>query len=192
MILPWLMEIFLRSVQLFTIAFFRWKKLRLKGIHFINPGLLKHFKIDLKRTNVLDTYILKLSFFTSAAKISSISHKKVAKRLYDGIRLKKLNLILKWLGGCSMIFWIRNLRNRIYKLYLNLVTRRCLIQHKLPNRFEDILPILCKSYRSFLSGNFLNSLIFEEISEQEVINLCSSLRSGTATGFDNVTMSLIK
>ena len=38
----------------------------------------------------------------------------------------------------------------------------------------------------------MNSLFFEEISEQEVINLCSSLPSGTATGFDNVTMSLIK
>ena len=54
------------------------------------------------------------------------------------------------------------------------------------------LPVSQKSYRSFLSGNFLNSLFFEEISEQEVINLCSSLGSGTATRFDNVTMSLIK
>ena len=54
------------------------------------------------------------------------------------------------------------------------------------------LPISEKSYRSFLSGNFVNSLFFEEISQQEVINLCSSLHSGTATGFDNVPISLIK
>ena len=54
------------------------------------------------------------------------------------------------------------------------------------------LPISEKSYCSFLSGNFVNSLIFEEISQQEVINLCSSLHSGTATGFDNVPISLIK
>ena len=54
------------------------------------------------------------------------------------------------------------------------------------------LPVSQKSYRSFLSGNFVNYLFFEEISQQEVINLCSSLRSGTATGFDNVPMSLIK
>ena len=38
----------------------------------------------------------------------------------------------------------------------------------------------------------MNSLFFEEISEQEVINLCSSLCSGTVTGFDNVPMSVIK
>ena len=38
----------------------------------------------------------------------------------------------------------------------------------------------------------MNSLFFEEISEQEVMNLCSSLCSGTATDFDNVPMSLIK
>ena len=54
------------------------------------------------------------------------------------------------------------------------------------------LPVSQKSYRSFLSGNFVNYLFFEEISQQEVINLCNSLRSGTATGFDNVPMSLIK
>ena len=38
----------------------------------------------------------------------------------------------------------------------------------------------------------MNSLFFEDFSEQEVINLCSSLHSGTATGIDNVPMSLIK
>ena len=38
----------------------------------------------------------------------------------------------------------------------------------------------------------MNSLFFEEISQQEVINLCTSLRSGTATGFDNIPISLIK
>ena len=38
----------------------------------------------------------------------------------------------------------------------------------------------------------MNSLFFEEISEQEVINLCSCFRSGAATGFDIVAMSLIK
>ena len=38
----------------------------------------------------------------------------------------------------------------------------------------------------------MNSLFFEEISQQEVINLCSLLPSGIATGFDNVPMSLIK
>ena len=54
------------------------------------------------------------------------------------------------------------------------------------------LPVSQKSYRSFLSGNFVNSLFFEEISEEEVINLCSSLHSGTATGFDDVSMNLIK
>ena len=38
----------------------------------------------------------------------------------------------------------------------------------------------------------MNSLFFEEIFEQEVINFCSSLRSGAATSFDIVAMSLIK
>jgi len=38
----------------------------------------------------------------------------------------------------------------------------------------------------------VNFLFFEEISEQVVIHLFSSLRSGTVSGFDIVPMSLIK
>ena len=60
-----------------------------------------------------------------------------------------------------------------------------------PNLANNI-PVSQKCYRFFLSENFVNSLFFEEISEQEVINLCSSFRSGTVSGSDNVPMSLIK
>ena len=38
----------------------------------------------------------------------------------------------------------------------------------------------------------MNSLFFEAISHQELIKLCTSFCSGTATGFDNIPMSLIK
>ena len=54
------------------------------------------------------------------------------------------------------------------------------------------IPVSQKSPHSFLSGNFVNSLFFEEVSEQEIVNICCSLRSGSTTGYDNISMSLIK
>ena len=49
-----------------------------------------------------------------------------------------------------------------------------------------------KSHRHFLFGDFINSFYFDEISEQEVVNICSTFRSGKATGFVNVSASLMK
>ena len=48
------------------------------------------------------------------------------------------------------------------------------------------------SHRSFLSGNFLESLFLDSVSEQEVIEICKSLKSGTAIGYDNVSVDLVK
>ena len=48
------------------------------------------------------------------------------------------------------------------------------------------------SHRSFLSGNFLESLFLDSVSEQEVIEICKSLKSGTAVGYDNVSVDLVK
>ena len=94
---------------------------------------------------------------------------RVAKRLHDGIRLKKLNLILKWFGGCSMLFWIKNLRNRTYQLHLNLVTRSFLIQHKLPNSFVNILPIL---YRVCTESSQQSSRISKVLSFHSLWKSC--------------------
>lgn len=38
----------------------------------------------------------------------------------------------------------------------------------------------------------MDSLYFDEISENEVVNICGTLRSEKATGFDNISTTLIK
>ena len=65
--------------------------------------------------------------------------------------------------------------------------------------FSNIGPALANnisatsvSHRSFLSGNFLESLFLDSVSEQEVIEICKSLKSGTAVGYDNVSVDLVK
>ena len=49
-----------------------------------------------------------------------------------------------------------------------------------------------KSHRHFLFGDFINSFYFDEISEHEVVNICSTLHSGKAAGFVNISASLMK
>ena len=48
------------------------------------------------------------------------------------------------------------------------------------------------SHRSFLSGNFANSIFFDTTSESEIIEICLNFRSGTAAGYDNVSLDLVK
>ena len=60
-----------------------------------------------------------------------------------------------------------------------------------PNLAKSILPS-SKSYRSFLSGNYLHSFVLKETTEQEIINICSSLNPGTALGYDSIPFNLIK
>ena len=48
------------------------------------------------------------------------------------------------------------------------------------------------SHRSFLPGNFANSIFFDTASESEIIEICLNFRSGTAAGYDNVSLDLVK
>jgi len=103
---------------------------------------LKKKKKRIYYVNVfLTTLPLKQSCFTRATKITSNLHQELLNVFITGIRLKKQNLILKALGGYSTRSSIRNLRNRIYHLYLNLVNRSFLILDILLIRFGNILPI---------------------------------------------------
>ena len=52
------------------------------------------------------------------------------------------------------------------------------------------IPATSVSHHSFLSDNFLESLFLDSVSEQEVIEICKSLKSGTAVGYDNVSVDL--
>ena len=65
--------------------------------------------------------------------------------------------------------------------------------------FANIGPSLAKmippstsSFRSFLSGSFLNSIFLEPITEHEISEICASFRAGTSAGFDQVTMDVVK
>ena len=43
-----------------------------------------------------------------------------------------------------------------------------------------------RSHLSYPSGNFVNSIFFEAVTEKEVIAIVNSLRPGTAAGYDGI------
>ena len=60
-----------------------------------------------------------------------------------------------------------------------------------PNLANNIPPSPT-SHRSFLSGNFTDSIFLHAASELEITEICLGFRSGTAAGYDNVSMDLVK
>ena len=60
-----------------------------------------------------------------------------------------------------------------------------------PNLTKSI-PASDKSDCSFLDGSFINSFFLESASEQEVTEICSSFRSGTAPGYDCISIKVVQ
>ena len=54
-----------------------------------------------------------------------------------------------------------------------------------PNLANKITPSP-RSHQSYLSGNFVNSIFFEAVTETEVIAIVNSLRPGTAASYDGI------
>ena len=57
---------------------------------------------------------------------------------------------------------------------------------------DSKLPISDQSHRRFLPEKLMNSMFFEDVNEQEVIEICSSLRSGAAAGYDKIPINMVQ
>ena len=60
-----------------------------------------------------------------------------------------------------------------------------------PNLAKNI-PATSQTRRSFRKEHFVSSFFFATVSQLEVSNLISDLRTGTAAGFDNVPVDIVK
>ena len=60
-----------------------------------------------------------------------------------------------------------------------------------PNLTKSI-PASDKSDRSFLDGSLINSFFLQSASEQEVTEICNSFRSGTAPGYDCISIKVVQ
>ena len=58
-----------------------------------------------------------------------------------------------------------------------------------PN-LAKMIPSSTSSFRSFLSGSFINSIFLVPTTEHEISEICASFRAGTSAGFDQVSMDV--
>ena len=61
-----------------------------------------------------------------------------------------------------------------------------------PVRKTETQATTLMAHRSFLNRGFINSFFLQSASEQEVTEICSSFRSGTAPGYDSISMNVVK
>ena len=100
---------------------------------------------------------------------------------------------------------IINKRNQTRRLPSTFVTdnQECsdplLIADQFCKYFPNLGPNLARkiqnvpiSPNSFLSGNYVNTMIFEPSTEQEIMEIVHSFKNGVAAGYDNLSVSTIK
>jgi len=74
----------------------------------------------------------------------------------------------------------------------HIANRFCEYFTKIGPDLAKSIPASDKSHRSFLDGSFINSFFLQLASEQEVTEICSSFRFGTAPGYDCISMNVVK
>ena len=172
---PWITKGLLKSIR---------KKNLLYKRFLVNPTsyrekLYKSYKnkltLSLRVAKRLD-YNKKLDEYKSNAK-------STWKLLNDLINRKKIKCKLPsfFKSNEEEIFNPTHIANRFCEYFTNTG----------PNLAKSI-PAFDKSHRSFLNGGFINSFFLQSASEQKVTEICSSFRSGTAPGYDSISMNVVK
>lgn len=128
---------------------------------------------------------------------------RVAKRLYYDKKLadNKSNIKETW----KILNSIINKKNPKSKLnsVFNYDGKEVLdpveIANRFCNYFSSLGPNLAKKIpattvvpKSFLSGEFLNSIFLDAVTENEIIEITTGFQSGKAIGYDKISMSVIK
>ena len=54
------------------------------------------------------------------------------------------------------------------------------------------IPTSNKPFSSFLKSDVVNSVFFPSTYQQEIVEICASLRSGSAAGFDHIHIDVVK
>ena len=75
---------------------------------------------------------------------------------------------------------------------LNIANRFCDYFTNIGPNLANKIPASSQIPSSYLTGNFVNSLFFQPVVQSEITEIISSLRSGTAGGYDNIPMQIVK
>ena len=75
---------------------------------------------------------------------------------------------------------------------LNIANRFCDYFSNIGPNLVNNIPASSQIRSSYLTGNFVTSLFFQPVVQSEITEIISSLRPGTAGGYDNIPMQIVK
>ena len=157
--------------------------------------------------------ILYRRFLSNPTSTREIGYKNYKNKLSSTLRAAKRNYYEKKFEECKSnmkstwrllneIINKRKSRNSVQSSFVidnKEITDPMEIANHFCEFFTNIGPSLAKmippstsSFRSFLSGSFINSIFLEPITEHEISEISESFRAGTSAGFDQVTMDVVK
>ena len=90
---------------------------------------------------------------------------------------------------CNLLFFIDN---KEITDPMEIANHFCDFFTNIGPNLAKMIPSSTSSFRSFLSGSFINSIFLEPTTELEISEICASFRAETSAGFDQVTMDVVK
>ena len=201
-------ESFLNKYRDIYNSCFPLKRVRKRKCNLSKPWLSKGLLKSIRRKNRLYKRYLNTPNDVNQASYKKYKNKlnhslRIAKRIYYDKQLDyfKTNTKRTW----QILNEVINRKKRTNKLTSTFVSNDKEISS--PNEvanhfckyFTNIGINLAKdisnstvSHRSYLSGNYVNSMSLELTTEEEIVEIINSLRSGTAAGYDNIPISALK
>ena len=187
---------------------FPLKKVKVKNVTLSKPWITKGLLKSVRKKNLLyKRFLANLTPYREKLYKSyknKLTHSlRVAKRLYYNKKLdeyksnakstwKLLNdLINKKKIKCKLPSTFKSNEEEICNP-THIANRFCEYFTNIGPNLAKSIPESDKSHRSFLNGGFINSFFLQSASEQEVTEICSSFRSGTAPGYDSISMNVVK
>ena len=187
---------------------FPLKKVKVKNVTLNNPWITKDLLKSANKKNLLYKRFLAKPTSYRENLYKSYKNKlthclRVAKRLYYNKKLyeyksnakstwKLLNdLINKKKSKCKLPSFFKSNEEEIFNP-THIANRFCEYFTNIGPDLAKSIPASDKSHRSFLDGSFSNSFFLHLASEQEVAEICSSFRSGTAPGYDCISMNVVR
>ena len=187
---------------------FPLKKVKIKNNGLTMPWISKALLKSIKKKNILYR-----RFLSNPTSTREIGYKNYKNKLSSTLRAAKRNYFEKKFEECKSnmkstgrlvneIINKRKSRNSVQSSFVidnKEITDPVEIANHFCEFFTSIGPSLAKmippstsSFRSFLSGSFINFIFLEPITEHEISEICASFRVGTSAGFDQVTMDVVK
>ena len=185
---------------------FPLKKVKIKNNGLTKPWISKGLLKSIKKKNILYR-----RFLSNPTCSREIVYKNYQKKYSSTLRAAKRNYFEKKFEECKSnmkstwrllneVINKRKSRNTVQSSFIidnKEITDPMEIANHFCDFFTNIGPNLAKmipssnsSFRSFLSGSFINSIFLEPTTEHEIYDICASFRAGTSAGSDQVTMDV--